>query len=229
MEPSMLTGLCPAMECFLQQDQDLLFLRILGKEPVGKEIPCAFNPVFRGGKCLSLFPPLLQALEYLIKLADQCSFEATDFGVGLDPLIFPRRSTGVSEQHPLQPKKPGILLPTASQAQALALRPVEAPTYPGSHNPSAKLGQLLRVQTKTIGNRRHVQQIQNLRDPDPMLVDLEQPFTGNKHRDMISFLLIDNREGKVARIISPILSKGCANGGSKVRDIGNHDDNVSGA
>ena len=229
----LLTGQLPGGQGVLQGLQCLFVSLRFGLEQLRQQGAAARRPNSGGSWNSRCQDPVRQRLQQVRQGAGQLSLKTADLNIRLDsrqasrPEIHLICTTGITQQHALQPKPGAVLVAAGLQAKVSAVALVQSPANTRTRHPAGELGQAGRLNTKTCGDRSHLQQFKQLAHAATLLRQAQQPLQGRDQRAVGFRTHVRNIKRNKAGVGGFILAKNSPDSGRHGLNIGHHHDDIA--
>ena len=217
----------PAVQTLQQLRVKQALALFLGRQQQLQHSAGALYPFGRRGLASQQFASLRQSAQQRGQAAQSDGVQPADFVVRLNlvpGIALPHRK---AQQHAAQAKAPAVGFARVGQANAGALRAVQAPAHASAFDPAVQKRHLGLGNAKALAHRINGQQIQYLADGKAPLRHGQHMLQGHQQRRPATLALVGHGVGDVARIAARNAAK---NGFDMWRvhiDVRHHDDDVA--
>ena len=227
LKPGAVASGQPAGQRAVERGQRQPLTLIAGREPRRHQRPAALCP----GRCRGVLagqrPPGVQLLDQIDQGAQAVGLQPANVVKRRDAIEGRCRAAGITQQQAAQAKQPTVLLAAGPQAQAVALRRVQAPAHAGRRDPARQAGQRIGVQPQALRDGGHLQQIAKFTGGEALGIGAQQPFQGQQYRVAAPARQVGNLERDEAGVVAAVLAEHGANRRREQRNVGRHHHHVA--
>ncbi len=173
-------------------------------------------------------PELFQPIHKAVEIARHTRLQAANFLERFDALPGIVAASAIAQQHPPQPRLPGVAFQSLRQVETAAMFAVQAPADVGAVHPLAYQWKVALGDTEPAAYGRHFQQADDLADAKTAFGQRHQRVQCNQHRLTMPLALVGNGERDVAPGRRRVTAKHRLDVRCVGVDVWHHDDHVAG-